>query len=85
MHKASLVQASGACFVLLGPQQTQLTSARPVTAVTAVRVEESRSAVHGITLFQNRDCSGERVAILTTQGTVSASLAIALRGRSHRC
>jgi predicted GTPase len=37
MHKASLVQACGASFVLLGPKHTQLTSAKPVIAVTAVR------------------------------------------------
>ncbi|QDT28822.1 Cyclic 2,3-diphosphoglycerate synthetase [Gimesia panareensis] len=43
MHTASLVQASGASFVLLGPEQTQLTSQRPVIAVTAVRTGAGKS------------------------------------------
>jgi predicted GTPase len=43
MHKASLVQASGASFVLLGPQHTQLNSKRPVIAVTAVRTGAGKS------------------------------------------
>ncbi|QDU51665.1 cyclic 2,3-diphosphoglycerate synthase [Gimesia panareensis] len=43
MHTASLVQASGASFVLLGPEQTQLISQRPVIAVTAVRTGAGKS------------------------------------------
>ncbi|MHA7814887.1 MAG: hypothetical protein ACX93N_00290 [Pseudohaliea sp.] len=43
MHKASLVQASGASFVLLGPGQTCLPSRRPVVAVTATRTGAGKS------------------------------------------
>lgn len=43
MHKASQVQACGASFVLLGPQHTQLASAKPVIAVTAVRTGAGKS------------------------------------------
>ena len=37
MHQASLVQAAGASFMLLGPMPTMLTSRKPVLAVCAVR------------------------------------------------
>jgi predicted GTPase len=37
MHKASLIQAAGADFVLLGPMATMLKSSKPVVAVCAVR------------------------------------------------
>lgn len=37
MHKASLVLAAGADFVLLGPRSTALKSTKPVIAVCAVR------------------------------------------------
>ena len=37
MHKASLVQAAGASFVLLGPGQTELASDKPVVSITATR------------------------------------------------
>lgn len=37
MHKASIVQAAGADFVLLGPKRTMLPAKVPVIAVTAVR------------------------------------------------
>jgi predicted GTPase len=37
MHQASRVQATGAGFRLLGPDETMLTSTRPVIAVGAVR------------------------------------------------
>lgn len=43
MHKASLVQASGADFVLLGPQATMLKSTKPVVAVCAVRTGSGKS------------------------------------------
>lgn len=43
MHMASLVQACGASFVLLGPQHTQLISTKPVIAVTAVRTGAGKS------------------------------------------
>jgi predicted GTPase len=37
MHKASEVQAAGASFVLLGPQDTMIKSTKPVVSVCAVR------------------------------------------------
>ena len=43
MHRASLVQAAGASFVLLGPGQTMLSSRKPVVAVTATRTGAGKS------------------------------------------
>jgi predicted GTPase len=43
MHRAALVQAAGASFVLLGPQQTMLRSSRKVVAVTATRTGAGKS------------------------------------------
>ena len=43
MHKAALVQAAGASFVLLGPQQTMLHSSKKVVAVTATRTGAGKS------------------------------------------
>jgi predicted GTPase len=43
MHKASLVQASGASFVMLGPDHTQLKSSKPVVSVTATRTGAGKS------------------------------------------
>jgi predicted GTPase len=43
MHKASLVQAAGASFVMLGPDHTQLASSRPVVSVTATRTGAGKS------------------------------------------
>ncbi len=37
MHKASIVSAAGADFIILGAERTMLKSARPVVAVCAVR------------------------------------------------
>lgn len=45
MHRASLVQAAGAGFALLGPRHTQLRSRRPVVAVTAVRTGAGKSPI----------------------------------------
>lgn len=45
MHRASLVQAAGAAFALLGPRQTQFPSRRPVVAVTAVRTGAGKSPI----------------------------------------
>ncbi|WP_242342696.1 cyclic 2,3-diphosphoglycerate synthase [Anaeromyxobacter terrae] len=45
MHRASMVQAAGAGFALLGPKLTQLRSGRPVVAVTAVRTGAGKSPV----------------------------------------
>jgi predicted GTPase len=43
MHKASLVQAAGASFVLLGPRQTMLQSSKRVVAITATRTGAGKS------------------------------------------
>lgn len=43
MHKASLVQAAGASFVLLGPGQTMLKSRSKVVAITATRTGAGKS------------------------------------------
>ncbi|MEP5763343.1 MAG: GTPase [Halieaceae bacterium] len=43
MHKAARVQAAGASFVLLGPDQTMLRSRKTVVAVTATRTGTGKS------------------------------------------
>lgn len=43
MHRASLVQAAGADFRLLGPEATMLRSTKPVIAVCAVRTGSGKS------------------------------------------
>jgi predicted GTPase len=43
MHHASLVQAAGASFVLLGPGQTGLQSSRKVVSITATRTGAGKS------------------------------------------
>src|SRR5210317_1971443 len=43
MHKACLVQAAGASFVMLGPDQTQLKADKPVVSVTATRTGAGKS------------------------------------------
>lgn len=43
MHKASLVLAHGADFVLLGPEQTMIPSRKPLIAVCAVRTGSGKS------------------------------------------
>jgi predicted GTPase len=43
MHKASQVLAAGANFVLLGPNETMLTSSVPVVAVCAVRTGSGKT------------------------------------------
>jgi predicted GTPase len=43
MHRASIVQAAGASFGLLGPKHTQLTSKLPVISVTASRTGAGKS------------------------------------------
>ncbi|TVM03227.1 MAG: GTPase [Candidatus Brocadia sp. WS118] len=45
MHKASLVNASGAQFILLGAKQTMIKSSKPVVAVCAVRTGSGKSPV----------------------------------------
>jgi len=43
MHKASLVEAAGASFVLLGPKDTQIASKKPVISICAVRTGAGKS------------------------------------------
>jgi predicted GTPase len=43
MHLASIVQAAGASFILLGPRDTQIASTKPVISVTAVRTGVGKS------------------------------------------
>jgi len=63
MHKASIVQAAGASFVLLGPAQTALASRRKVVAITATRTGTGKSP---LTQWLARSLvdAGVRVAIL---------------------
>lgn len=63
MHKASLVEACGAGFGLLGPRQTQLDSNRPVISVTAVRTGAGKSPLTQHLARHLKD-SGRRVAVL---------------------
>jgi predicted GTPase len=63
MHRASLVQAAGAGFGLLGPRQTQLVSRRPVVSVTAVRTGAGKSPVTLAIAGHLRSC-GVRTSIL---------------------
>ena len=43
MHVAAVVQAAGASFTLLGPNDTQIASTKPVIAVCAVRTGSGKS------------------------------------------
>jgi predicted GTPase len=43
MHVASIVQAAGASFTLLGPDDTQIASSKPVISVCAVRTGSGKS------------------------------------------
>lgn len=63
MHRASLVQAAGASFVLLGPKHGQIGSALPVIAVVAARTGSGKSPV---TLALAKHLAGEkrRVAVV---------------------
>jgi len=63
MHKASLVQARGAGFALLGPHLTQLKSRLPVVAVTAVRTGAGKSPLTQA-LARALVAKGRRVAVL---------------------
>ena len=45
MHKASLVGANGADFMLMGPRNTMLTAKVPVVSVCAVRTGAGKSTV----------------------------------------
>ena len=63
MHKASLVQAAGASFVMLGPDHTQLASPKPVVSVTATRTGAGKSPLTQwlARLLTDR---GKRVAVI---------------------
>src|SRR5574341_1662390 len=63
MHKASIAQAAGAGFALLGPRQTQLPSRRPVVSVTAVRTGAGKSPVTRA-IARHLSGRGVRVAIM---------------------
>ncbi len=63
MHRASLVQAAGASFVLLGPRHTQLRATKPVIAVVATRTGAGKSPVM-LVLARHLASTGLRVAVL---------------------
>jgi predicted GTPase len=63
MHKASIVQAAGANFCLLGPRHTQIPCDKPVVAVTAVRTGAGKSPI-AQKLAWKLSQDGIRVAIL---------------------
>ena len=63
MHKASLVQAAGASFVMLGPDHTQLASMRPVVSVTATRTGAGKSPLTQ-SLARLLTDAGKRVAVI---------------------
>jgi predicted GTPase len=63
MHKASVVQAAGASFVLLGPRQTMLKSRRKVVAITATRTGAGKSPLTQW-LAKRLTAAGVRVATL---------------------
>lgn len=63
MHKASIAQAAGASFALLGPRHTQLASRRPVISVTAVRTGAGKSPLSQF-LATQLTARGHRVGVL---------------------
>ncbi|HVN28847.1 MAG TPA: hypothetical protein VMT64_10200 [Candidatus Binataceae bacterium] len=63
MHKASLVQAAGAGFALLGPRLTQLRSHLPVISITAVRTGAGKSPL-AQALARHLRGHGRRVAAI---------------------
>jgi predicted GTPase len=63
MHKASLVQAAGASFVLAGPDHTQLPSAKPVVSITATRTGAGKSPLTQWLARLLTD-EGKRVAVI---------------------
>ena len=63
MHKACLVQAAGASFVMLGPDQTQLASDKPVVSVTATRTGAGKSPLTQWLARLLTD-SGKKVAVI---------------------
>ncbi|MEK6233112.1 MAG: tetraacyldisaccharide 4'-kinase, partial [Planctomycetales bacterium] len=63
MHRASLVQACGAGFAMLGPRHTQLRADRPVIAVTASRTGAGKSPLSQF-LAQHLTRLGVRVGVM---------------------
>lgn len=63
MHFASMVQATGADFVLLGPISTQLVSKKPVISVCAVRTGSGKSQTSR-KIAQLLLRSGKKVAVV---------------------
>ena len=63
MHKASLVNAVGADFRLMGSKSTQLKSTKPVVAVCAVRTGSGKSQTTRLVSLILRDM-GYRVAVV---------------------
>jgi predicted GTPase len=63
MHKASLVQAAGASFVMMGPDHTQLPAQKPVVSITATRTGAGKSPLTQwlASLLTDR---GKRVAVI---------------------
>ncbi|MEJ2383596.1 MAG: hypothetical protein P8Y54_04275 [Xanthomonadales bacterium] len=63
MHKASLVQAAGASFIIAGPEHTQLVADKPVVSITATRTGAGKSP---LTQFLARYLTdqGKRVAVI---------------------
>ncbi len=63
MHKASIVQAAGASFVLLGARHGQLASARPVIAVVAARTGAGKSPIT-LAIAKHLKSVGLRVSVV---------------------
>jgi len=63
MNKASQVQAAGANFVLLGPDDTMIKSRRPVVSVCAVRTGSGKSQTSRKAALLLKD-KGRRVAVI---------------------
>lgn len=63
MHRASLVQAAGADFRLLGPDATMLKSSKPVVAVCAVRTGSGKSQTTRAVVAALKDM-GMRVVVV---------------------
>jgi predicted GTPase len=63
MHRASIVQAAGASFVLLGPKLTMLKSCKKVVSITATRTGAGKSPLTQWLALGLRD-AGIRVAVL---------------------
>jgi len=62
MHRASIAQAAGASFVLLGPAHTTLVSSRKVVAITATRTGTGKSP---LTQWLARTLADEGVRLAT--------------------